>query len=52
MILVLEVMGFAFLMAMLRPRPLLASIAAVFYMPLMFIAAFSIGYFAGYYDLP
>jgi len=51
-LLVLEVIGFAFLMALLRPRLLLALVAAALYFPLMFIAIFSLGYFAGYYDLP
>jgi len=52
MLLLLEVMGFAFLMTMFRPRPMVATVVAVLYFPLMFTAIFSLGYLAGYYDLP
>jgi hypothetical protein len=52
MLFFLELVGFTFLMALLRPRPLVGALAAIAYFPLMFVVIFSLGYSAGYYDLP
>ena len=48
----LEMFGFAFLVATIRPRPLTAILAALLYFPCVFIVIFQIGYSAGYYDFP
>jgi hypothetical protein len=48
----LEVLGFTFLVATLRPRLLVAILTAFAYFPLMFILIFQIGVSAGYYDFP
>jgi hypothetical protein len=48
----LEALGFALVIATLRPPPLLAVLAAFLYFPLMFLSIFLIGVSAGYYDFP
>jgi hypothetical protein len=52
MIGLLEVLGFTFLVAALRPRLLFAILTAFAYFPLLFILIFEIGVSAGYYDFP
>lgn len=51
-VLIVELLGFALAAAVVRPRPWRAVLAALLYLPTMFIVIFWIGYRAGYYDLP
>ena len=50
MIGILELLGFASVVATLRPRPLVAIVAALVYFPTVFMLIFQIGVSAGYYD--
>jgi len=51
-IVIIEALGFAAAVSMLRPRAWSAVLAGLLYFPSMFIVIFWIGYRAGYYDLP
>ena len=48
----IEAMGFAAAVVMMRPRAWSAVLAGLLYFPSMFIVIFWIGLCAGYYDLP
>lgn len=51
-VVIIELLAFGVAVAILRPRPWSAALAASLYLPSMFIVIFWIGYRAGYYHLP
>ncbi|MBY0496340.1 MAG: hypothetical protein K2Y23_19195 [Cyanobacteria bacterium] len=50
--LALQVAGFALLLVLLRPRPLLAIVSGLVIFPVAYIALFLLGVSAGFYDYP